>query len=297
MRTRRRFILSILSIWALFLPSCMSSVRITESPVVSTGGMAVSVIADLTLEVFRQLAALQVQDPAVAPRLLETDPRDPAATFQSLGIDFESFRRQLESAAQVRPVLLFLDRGADPVEEARMRDLPIASWPDHAPPALLAGPQVDTLVLFQPLTGARAEPAARGVSVRAQLAALNDLRNFSLAAGPPKGPISRRFYRVRPDAWKPSAVFEHTRCDDQRSASSIVTKLAYQGGAPESLVTPLQKSNWRSPCELAPELGLHAVTVRQTSSRQKAGKPVIIAASYLEYPEPGPLLSSWIPVR
>lgn len=289
-----RFTLSILSMWALCLTACVSHVRVTESGVVSGG--AVAVVADLTLEVFRQLADLQVRDPGVAPRLLGIDPREAATSLQSLGIDFESYRQQLESAAQVRPVLLFLDRGADPVEEARRQGLAIASWLPHAPPALLAGPQVDILILFQPLTGARSEPSTDGVRFRAHLAALADLRSFSLAESPPHEPISRRLYRVRPGEWKPSAVFEHTRCDGQRSASALVTKLAYKGGAPDTLVTPLKEASWRSPCELAPELGLHAVTVRQTG-RKQVGRPVIIAASYFEYPEPSPLLASWISVR
>ena len=294
MRNRRRPLLSIVSMWTLLLPGCVSHARVTES-VVASGG-TVAVVVDLSLELFRQLADLQVRNPEAASRLLQLDPREAQTSLRSLGIDVEGFRRQLESAAQVRPVLLFLERGADPVEAARRQDLAITSWPVHAPPALLAGPRLDTLILFQPLSGASAEPATGGASVRARLASLADLRSFSLAQSPPREPVSRRFYRVRPGEWKSSAVFEHTRCADQRSASSIVTKLAYQGGPPDSLVTPLRANSWRDSCELAPEPGLHAVTVRQPG-RKKAGRPVVIAASYFEHPEPGPLLASWISVK
>src|SRR5689334_15998261 len=105
-----------------------------------------AVVVDLSLGLFSDLASLADSDPAAVPRLLRIDPLAPGPELAALGIDFEAFRQGIASAG-VRPLVLFLPAGADPVEEARRRGLTIDPWPEQAPPALLAGPALDILVL------------------------------------------------------------------------------------------------------------------------------------------------------
>ena len=92
----------------------------------------VAVVAP-TLKLFWELSSVQVRDPAVVRRLLDADPRQPAAALQPLGVDFESYQKTLSETGGVRAAVLFLPSGADPVEEARRHGLAIDSWPEMAP--------------------------------------------------------------------------------------------------------------------------------------------------------------------
>lgn len=287
MRAWLRCPLLILVLGTLSLAAC-AHVVVTDS-----GAVAVdAVVADLTLELFWNLASVQVQNSAAASRLLAMDPRDPSATLQAMGVGFDAYRRQLANVAQVRPLVLFLPRDADPVEEARRRGIVSIPWPPSTPPALLSGPQVDTLILYEPLAGVRAEP---GVAVL-RLSSLAGLTRLALAQGSPAGPAAlRRLYQVRPEEWKKSTLFEHTRCAARGSETQLITKLFYQGGFTDTLATPLTEQKW-GPCRLVSDPALRAVTVQQTGQK-KPGKPVIIAASYFLDPKPSPLLARWISVR
>lgn len=241
----------------------------------------VAVVAP-TLKLFWELSSVQVRDPAVARRLLEVDPRQPAAALQPLGVDFEGYQKALSEAAGVRAAILFLPHGADPAAEARRHGLAIDPWPEMAPPALLSGPEVDTLVLFQP-------------PVAARIASLHGLAGLFLAEARPANRLALALYQVQPRDWKRSVTFEHTRCSEQLDAMTFITQLTYEGGATEVQPTEISPESW-GPCALSPGGGLKAVKARQ-SGRAAAGRPVIIASSYLSNPYPGPLLARWVAVK
>lgn len=284
MRARFRCVLLILSLGSL---AACAHVVVSDSGAVEVE----AVVADLTLGLFWNLASVQVQNPSVASRLLAMDPRDPSA-LEALGAGFDAYRQQLASVAQVRPLVLFLPHDADPSAEARKRGLTSIPWPSSAPPALLSGPQVDTLIVFEPVAEGRAQPGA----AVARLASLAGLTHLALSSGPSADPQAiRRLYQVRPEEWKTSIVFEHTRCASRGSETQFITKLVYQGGFTDTKATPLTEQSWK-PCALAPDPDLRAVTVQQPGQK-KPGKPVIIAASYFLDPKPSPLLARWISVR
>jgi hypothetical protein len=304
MRARLCFTLLIVSFCASLLASCFgpvakgshvvsqtANVRVTESTVDVD-----SVVVDLTLTAFWNLASLQVRDPSVAHRLLETDPRDPAKTLGPLAVGFETYRQQLAKVANVKPVVLFLAHGADPVEEARRRDLSISPWAPMTPPAFFSGPEVDTLILFESVSGARHELHQGGPAVFARIASLAGLTGLWLAESPSPDQLGFRLYRVQPRVWKKAAVFEHTRCLNQGPDVTLVTKISYQGGVTDSQTTDLTEKNW-GPCSLPnPDPKLRAAIVKQPSAK-KAGRPVIIAGSYFLNPRPSLFLADWISVK
>ena len=253
---------------------------------------AEALAVDLSLGLFSDLASLAASDPSKVSRLLRANPREPGSELAALGIDFEAFRQGISSAG-VRPVVLFLPPGADPIEEARKRGFAIAPWPEQAPPALLAGPDLDVLVFFEPL--APGQRQAEGIRARAQLASLAELRSFALALAPSAERLDPRRYWVDPRQWRKSILFEHTRCEERAQGLELVTKLTYAGGATDTLRTPVADASW-SPCALVRNSNLEAVKVKQ-ASRDKAGRNVIIASSYFRDPMAGPVLSRSIPVR
>jgi len=296
--------LLMVSIWASLSASCFRPVakgthvvsqtahtRVTESDVNVT-----DLVVNLTLEHFWNLASLQVRDRSVAARFLKTDPRDPAKVLGPLNVGFDSYQKQLAQAASVKPVVLFLAHGADPAEETRQHNLLIPPGPSLTPPAFFSGPEVDTLILFEPVSSARHELHRGGPVVLARIASVAGLTGLWLAESPPADQLGSHFYRVQPRDWKKAAVFEHTRCLFQSPDIKLVTKLFYQGGATESLPTDLTAKNW-GPCTLNPDPKLRAATVKQPSAK-KAGQPVIIAGSYfLASGPPSPFLADWISVK
>ncbi|MFL6289890.1 MAG: hypothetical protein ACJ759_03250 [Thermoanaerobaculia bacterium] len=235
-----------------------------------------------TLKLFWELSSVQVRDPSAARRLLEADPRQPAPVLQPLGVDFEGYQKALSEAAGVRAAVLFLPHDADPVAEARRHGLAVDPWPETAPPALLSGPAVDTLILFQP-------------PVAARVASLHGLAGLLLAETRPANRLDPALYQVQPRDWKRSATFEHTRCSAPLDATTFITQLTYDGGATDVQPNELSKESW-GPCALSPAGGLKAVKARQPG-RAAAGRPVIIASSYLANPYPGPLLARWVAVK
>lgn len=256
------------------------------------GGATLALVARSTLEHFWNLASLQVRDPATSSRLLATDPREPAKTLKPLGIDSQAYQEQLAKAG-VRSLILFLPHGADPVEEARRRGFAIAPWPPSAPPALLSGPEVDTLILFQPLTSTSEEP---GPVIRTRIASLAGLAGIFPALSIPDDPIDPRYYRVLrvlPRDGKKTVSFEHTRCRyagaELREGSVLITTLTYKGGVTKEMRTPLSKQNWQ-PCRL--KSGVPGVSVQQPSL-DKADPLAIIAGSYFEDPL-SPLIAVWV---
>jgi hypothetical protein len=253
-----------------------------------------SQVVDLSLKLFWDLASLQVRDPSAAGRLLSTDPRDPAKTLAGLNVGFEAYRQQLSRVAKVNPVVLFLPHGADPDEEARRRGFAISPWPEQTPPAFFSGPEVDTLVLFEPQTSARRELRQGDVTVRARIASAAGWTGLLLAQDA-ADKVGLRLYRVQPKEWKKAVVFEHTRCMSSGPDTKLVTKLFYQGGVTEPQETSLTDKDW-GPCTLSPDSKLRAATVKQPSGK-KAVRPGMIAGSYFLNPHPGPFLSDWISVR
>ena len=267
-------VLPLLPLTILLLANCGPHVRVKSVTAVEVH----AVIADLTLELFWNLASLQVRDSAGALRLLGTNPREPLETLRSLEVGFEEYQQQLAAAAGVRPIVLFLPHGGNFTEEARRRGLAISPWPVEAPPALLSGPKVDTLILFETL---------EATAVKATLP------RIALAQSPAPDPI--RLYRVRPGEWKSSVTFEHTICGRPNPDVQLVTKLTYRGGSTDPLTTPLKVDSWK-PCALSSDPDLRSVTVPQRS-RDQADQPVVIASSQLLDPYPSVLLSEWIQVR
>lgn len=258
--------------------------EISESPVV-----------DLSLGLFLDLASRLVQTPSAASRLREEDPGEPSGKLQSLGIDLESFRQRLAETAKVQPLILFVPHGGDLAAAARKRGLDIDSWPESAPPALLSGPEVDVLIAFQPLAGKQGETGGRGPVARTRIASLAGLTSLMLTPEQRARELDSRLYRVSPREWGKSIVFEHTRCGSP-GAETLVTKLMYQGGSAELQTTALTEKSW-GPCNLVPGSELKAVTVQQKPSMKKPKRPVIIAASYFQDPQPGPLLADWVGVK
>jgi len=291
------------SICALLLASCFGPVAKGSHVVSETAHVRVTesvvdldaVVVDLTLRIFWNLATLQIRDPSVAHRLLETDLRDPSKTLGPLNVGFDSYRQQLAKVASVNPVVLFLAHGADPEEEARRRGLIISPWQPLTPPAFFSGPEVDTLILFEPVTSARRELPWGGPVALTRIASVAGLTGLWLAEGPPADPLGVRLYRVKPREWKTGTVVEHTRCSIQSPDITLVTKLFYQGGATDSLPIPLTDKDW-APCTLNPDPKLRAAIVRQPSAK-KPGRPVIIAGSYFQNPRPGLFLADWISVK
>jgi len=145
-----RLVISVVAVGAGLLAVSAGSqhVRIKDAGAVE----AEAVVVDLSLGLFSDLARVKASDSAMVDRLLSADPRDPSKVLQPLGIDYEAFRKQISEGAGARPLVLFLRHGADPVEEARRRGITIVPWPPQAPPALLAGRDLDTLIVFESLT-------------------------------------------------------------------------------------------------------------------------------------------------
>jgi hypothetical protein len=277
-----------ISVLVLTVFSC-AQVRITEHAI-----DAETVVVEATLGFCLNLANLQISDPSSVQRLLHLGPRESTEAVRSMEPGFAAYEEQLAAAAQVRPVVLVLDKGADPAEVARRYDLSVTSWPEKAPPALLSGPSADVLILFQPITVGDASPRGGGPVARARIASATGMSGFALAQSPPSE-LDSRLYLVQPRAWKKAAVFEHTRCREPRPGLELVTKLYYKGGATDFQKTTLQEKNW-SDCKLVSGSGLRSVTVKQMS-HQMAGKPVILASSYFRSPQPGPLLMDLISVN
>ncbi len=267
-------------------------VKITYS---DAGAIAESPVVDLSLGLFLDLASRLIQQPSAASRLLEADPGEPSAKLQSLGIDLDSFRKRLAETAKVQPLILFVPHGGDLAAAARKRGLDLDSWPASAPPALLSGPEVDVLIAFQPLGGEQGETGGRGPVARTRIASLAGLASLMLTPEQRARELDSSLYRVSPREWKKSIVFEHTRCGFP-GAQTLVTKLMYQGGSAEFQSTALAEKSW-GPCNLAPGADLKAVTVQQKPSMKKPQRPVIIAASYFQDPQPGPLLADWVGVK
>jgi len=305
-----RSTLAILLIGTLALVACVSvRVKVKDEPIRQSdpqsaevgrpdaalllGGATLALVVTPTLELFWNVASLQARDPSATSPLLSTDPRDPKA-LEKLGIDSRAYEEKLGKAG-VRPIILFLPHGSDPVAAARQRDLDITSWPPSAPPALLSGPQVDTLIVFQ--SSANAGPGRTGGPVaRARIASLAGLSAFSLASNP-ADPLDRQYYQVLPRGWKQSVSFEHTRCRyagaERKAGTVLITSLTYSGGATVTMSTTLSARDWKS-CPMVN--GVPGVTVKQPGGK-KAGRPVIIAASYFEDPYPSPLIADWIQVK
>jgi len=266
-----------------------ANTRITESAVDIT-----DLVVNLTLEHFWNLANLQIRDPSAAPRLLETNPRDPAKSLGPLKVGFDAYQKQLAQGAGVKPLILFMPHGADPEEEARRHSLPITLGPP--PPAFFSGPTVDTLIVFEPVNSARREPTRGGPVALARIASAAGLTGLWLAEGRSPEQLDFKRYRVQPREWKKSAVFEHTLCLVPGPDVTLVTKLFYQGGFTDSLNTTVSQKDWGS-CALNPNPSLRAVTVKQQPGNRKPGRPVIIAGSYVLNPQPGLFLSDWISVK
>lgn len=291
MSRRLRGRLWLLPVLAMILTTCVvGQVRVTEHDVGQE-----AVVVDATLGLFLNLANLQALDPSAAQRLLSLNPRESAEALRSMEPGFAVYEQQLEELAQVRPVILFLDKQSDPEDVARKFGLSLASWPANAPPAFLSGPSADVLILFEPITKAGLSPEGRGPVAIARVASTAGDAGFRLAQSSPPEPLDRRLYLVQPRDWKASAAFEHTRCREPRPGLELVTKLIYHGGAIDSLTTRIKDGNW-SECKLVGQAGLRSVTVKQPG-RKTAGRPGIIAASYFRSPQPGPLLADYVRVK
>ncbi|HET9227724.1 MAG TPA: hypothetical protein VFR31_13710 [Thermoanaerobaculia bacterium] len=267
-------VLLVLPLTALLVANCGPHVRVKSVTTVQVH----AVIADLTLELFWNLASLQVRDSAGTLRLLNTNPREPLATLRPLEVGFEEYQQQLAAAAGVRPVVLFLPHGGNFTEEARRLGLAISPWPVEAPPALFSGPKVDTLILFETLDA---------TDVKATLS------RIALAQSPAPDPI--RLYRVSPGEWKASVSFEHVRCGRPGPDVQLVTKLTYRGGSTDLVTTTPKNDDWK-PCALSSDPDLRSATVKQRS-RDQADQPVVVASSQFLDPHPSILLSEWIRVR
>lgn len=229
-----------------------------------------------TLDFFWNLASLQVRRPGSAERLLRTDPWEPRKNLASLEVGIERYESSVGDWG-FSPLILFLPHGADPMREAGHRGLKLKPWPELAPPALLSGPEVDTLVVFVPVF----EDDRMKVG-----------RARFLTRDEQGDPFESRIYSVTPANWRPSARIEHTRCGYSGRGVQMVTKLTYGGGSTDSKYAELSQRDWKR-CAAASEL--KAAVVKQTS-RNRAPGPVIIAGSYFQDPFPGPLLARWIKV-
>ncbi|HEX3130688.1 MAG TPA: hypothetical protein VH394_25340 [Thermoanaerobaculia bacterium] len=290
MKRRLHSRLWLLPVLALVLMAfARGRVRITEHDVEQE-----AVVVDATLGLFLNLANLQTLDPSATRRLLDLNPRDLAEALRSMEPGFAVYEQQLATLAQVRPVILFLDKQTDPGEAARRYELSLASWPANAPPALLSGPSADVLILFEPIAKAGLSPEGRGPVAVTRIASTLGMEGFRLAQSSPE-PLDRRLYLVQPRDWKASAAFEHTRCLEPRPELELVTKLIYHGGSIDSLKTTIKDKSW-SECKLVSQQGLRSVTVKQPG-RRTAGRPGIIAASYFRSPQPGPLLADYVRVN
>lgn len=296
MRAKTRWSLPVLLAGSVLVPAC-ATVRVTYEPV-ADGGVGGALAADATLKLFWDLAELQLYDPSVVPRLLDLDPGKASGTLAELGVDFKSYRQQLAEDAQVAPVVLFLEPEADPVAEAHRHQLTLDVWPQGAPPALLVGPRVDVLVIYEAVPRADGPVTAwRGAKAGPRIASLPGLPALAVAQVPASEPLARRLYRVSPAMWKggAGAAFEHTRCGLQEPEMHLVTKLTFAKGYTETLDYPLSDESW-TPCALSSDPDLRAATVTQ-QSRSAPTRPVVIASSYFQDPFPGPLLARWIEVR
>jgi len=239
-----------------------------------------------TLKLFWDLASIQMRDPSVVPRLLSTNPREPERTLDSLGVGFARYRKRLAKAPGVRPIILFVNHGTDPIEEARRRNLPFAPWPPVAPPAILSGPEVDTLIIFQPLTSAQGVPAPTSAVVRAQIASVAGLAGLSFAEDDPQHELNQllppKMYKVEPDKWTQFTTFHHERCVDpvvRPYAVRLVTKLTYRGGGTEFDDRALSDLRWGE-CNFSADKKWRSITLDQKSRRRSAGGRVVIASSY-----------------
>lgn len=247
---------------------------------------AIEAVFGPTLELFWRLAAVQLDEPAAAELLLEAAPLEPAPYLEPLDVGFPAYREELARAG-VRPVVLSVPSGADPVAAAEAQGLALRE--DRFPPALLTGPEVDTLILFYPLGDASLESA--GARPGPRLAAL-DLGFARAAMQAPAGASCSWRYRVRPRDWTGGTVYEHLRCGEP-TAGYLDTRLVYGGGSVDRRVTRVRRSDW-SRCALSADC---RGVARPQRGRTRARRPVVIAASYVLDPHPGPLLADWIRVR
>jgi hypothetical protein len=252
----------------------------------------------LTLRLFWNLANLQVRNPSIIPLLLSTNPREPARTLASLEINFTKYQEQLAEKARVRPIVLFVNHGTDPGEEARRRNLSVAPWPSQAPPALLSGPELDTLILFEPLSSDHRESGVKGAMIRTQIASLAGSVDFSLAQNPAEADqsydpldLNPHAYKAFPNQWTESKKeVTHTRCRSRDAVAvsrSIITLLIYEEGGPDLLPTKLSPNKWEDPCPLSS--GGVGVVVTQPG-RKTPGKLIIAATIFLD-PDPSPYQS------
>jgi hypothetical protein len=250
-----------------------------------------TVLVDATLGFCLNLASLQISEPSSVQRLLGRSPRETTEALRSMEPSFKVYEQQLASLVQVRPLVVFLERGSDPAMAARRFELSLTSWPAKAPPALLAGPSADVLIVFEPIAVGEAPARSGGPVAVARIAAAD---GFALAQNS-SAEMNPHFYLVEPREWKQGATFVHTRCREPRPGLEIVTKLVYKGGITDTRTTPIKDANWGE-CKLPGGADLRSVTVTQ-ASRKTAGQPAIIAASYFRSPQPGPLLADWILVN
>jgi hypothetical protein len=253
-----------------------------------------------TLKLFWDLAGLQVRDPSVVSRLLSTNPWQPAETLDSLGVGFASYQEELAKAAGVRPLVLFVSHETDLVEEARRRNLTVSPWPPMAPPAMLSGPGVDILILFQPLASRR-EFGTVGAVIRAQVASAAGLASRSLVESVPDDRSWAKFalYTVEPIEWSPSVQFKHTRCVSP-SATHLRISLTYTGG----VTVPMNaisirglRQPWKK-CAVPAYEHLRSITVL-SGSRRKAESHIIASSYYVSSVDAslGPLIAKFIRVK
>ncbi|HET9227726.1 MAG TPA: hypothetical protein VFR31_13720 [Thermoanaerobaculia bacterium] len=233
-----------------------------------------------TLDFFWNLTSLQVRRPGSADRLLRTDPWEPRKNLASLEVGIEQYESNIAEWG-LSPVILFLRHGTDPTVAAGGIGLKLKPWPKLAPPALLSGPEVDTLVVFVPVLKDDRTKVGRA--------------RFLLTRDVPGDPFESRIYSVVPEKWRPSARIEHTRCGYPGRGVGMSTKLTYGGGGTDSGYVELSQGDWK-PCQVSGTSWLKAAVVKQTSRNRAAG-PVIVAGSYFQDPYPGPLLARWIKVN
>ena len=115
---------------------------------------------------------------------------------------------------------------------------------------------------------------------------------LSAVDGPAADPGLRR-YAVRPRTWEPEGLFEHVRCGVDDGAE-LVTRLVYRGGSQDTRTVHVGAPDLE-PCPLSTTGASRAAIVEQ-EGRKRPDRPVIVAASYVLDPYPGPLLADWIEV-
>jgi len=274
----------------VFVGAC-ATVTPTYQQTVTAGA-----VAGPTLDLFWQLAAVQVEHPATTRALLAWDPRGPAEELERLGVEIGAFREEIAKRYGVHAVVLFLTKEENPWDVAREKGFQV---PGPGEVAFLSGPLVDTVVLLQPggapdpggsVGGLSRFPAGPRVASLARRPPPGVV--LSAVYGPAAGPDLRR-YAIRPRTWEPEGHFEHVRCG-MNDGAEVVTRLVYRGGSQDTRTVRVSAPDLE-PCPLTATGAARAVIVDQ-EGRKRAGRPVIVAASYVLDPYPGPLLADWIEV-